>query len=441
MIVDHVAVTAAQISTRQADIDKLDTSLFGALSKGHTLEWTTHTFPTGKTQTFLDIHDADGNRVRPLGKKGAGSRLFTLSPGKVTMARLTPAGAGHFADLEKKTGRYRYAIGLASPSGEDYDEEVLANFKVCYEALTEAFNTKLPEHFAKGKNTEGIAITSCLPVIKEKWEEFKRRHGDAAKKAAERDALKRATKELIQKYTDDGLSVEDAKKKAEKMAKKRVTKDAAAGAEIDETDLRQDFADELIAKMSDPDNKFLREKNMSIFNAEVLTLNFDMRSNPKIPRVMSEEDRAYLDAWKSIFSEGDENLDHLDAIETQYNKALEGKNPLTLNRDEFTITDSDGKPMTIQDAYKYVNWRNALATMTIRTRSIDFKNIDGMQCVTYIDMVSLQVEVNGTKGEEQRPVGSSVSIFASNPAKRSASEMAEPTEAKKIKSSDLEETD
>jgi len=79
--------------------------------------------------------------------------------------------------------------------------------------------------------------------------------------------------------------------------------------------------------------------------------------------------------------------------------------------------------------------------MTIRTRSIDFKNIDGMQCVTYIDMVSLQVEVNGTKGEEQRPVGSSVSIFASNPAKRSASEMAEPTEAKKIKSSDLEETD
>jgi len=420
---------------RQKGIDKLDTSLYAALNKGHVLNWTTHTFPTGKTQTFLELYDKDGNRVRPLGKKGAGHRVFTLSPVQVTMDRMTPAGAGHFADLEKKTGRYRYVIGLNSPKSEDFDDVTFNNFKVCFDALTEAFNIKLPEHFAKGTNTEGIHITSCLPVIKEKWEEFKRRQGDASRKAAEREAVKRITKELVQKYTDDGLSVEDAKKKAQKMAAKRVAKEVSS-IDIDETEMRQDFADELISKMSDPDNKFLREKNMSIFNAEMLTLNFDMRSNPKIPRVMSAQDEAYLAEWRSLFSEGDENLDHLDAIEVQYKKALEGKNPVSFNVNDFTITDSDGKPMSIQDAYKHVNWRNSLVTLTMRTRSIDFKNIDGMQCITYMDMIAVQVEVNGTTGGEKRPVGSSVSIFGKEPEAKSTTHA-----KKKFKSAEFIETD
>ena len=103
---------------------------------------------------------------------------------------------------------------------------------------------------------------------------------------------------------------------------------------------------------------------------------------------------------------------------------------------DFTITDSDGKPMSIQDAYKHVNWRNSLVTLTMRTRSIDFKNIDGMQCITYMDMIAVQVEVNGTTGGEKRPVGSSVSIFGKEPEAKSSSHV-----KKKFKSAEFIETD
>ncbi len=146
-----------------------------------------------------------------------------------------------------------------------------------------------------------------------------------------------------------------------------------------------------------------------------------MRNNVKIPRVIQPEDEEAIKLWKEYLEgagfdkdELEEQLAHLDRIEELLKASLEGANPLQFNT-EFTITDSAEKPMTIYEANRDVVWNGALVTPTIKLRSIDFKNIDGMQTLTPSDLVSIQVEVNGKRSSHQ-PIGSSVGCFGTTRA-------------------------
>lgn len=407
-------MTIEQIQKRQESLNARDSSLDGLLEKGGKLKWTTHTFSSGRTQTFVEMVDADGKSLRPLAtRKTAGSLWLALPLTTVTLSRFTPAGAGHFVDLNQRQGRYRMAVGFQKTDGEEFDEEKFFCYKRAMEALTAAYNFDLPAHFAMGKNSEGVPVTSCVPQVKEKWEEFKERWMASAKKAASRSATQAAKEKK--------LSKEDIKKAGDKAARK---------VEFDEATAREDFRDELIEKMSDNDNKFLRAKNFSIQNAEVNVIDFDKRNNPKIKREISEKDRKTLEGLRATYSDNADELAHIDLIEEQLTKSFDSANPLKLN-DEFVINDSEGTPMTLMDAHKHVEWRGALVSVTIKLRAIDFKKIESIQVMTPVDLVSLQVEVNGKSGGVQS-TGSAVGFFGS--PKRTNSEPTEPPTVKRIKS-------
>lgn len=205
------------------------------------------------------MRNKDGTLTRPLGKKGAGNLWISLPLTKVTLDRLTPKGAGHFVKLDKDAGgRYRYAVGFQKTDDDFFDAEMFGPYKRCVDALAHLYNVGLPEHFAMGVNTEGTPITTCLPQIKEKWEDFKKRWLESTKKAAGREAVK--------------LAKEAAKKAGSTLSKKEMEKILSAATkkvEFDEVTAREDFRDELIENMASDDNKFLRSKNPSIINAEV----------------------------------------------------------------------------------------------------------------------------------------------------------------------------
>lgn len=260
-ITPNCPVTRAEIDDRQKMLDKSASSLNGHLKNGGTLRWETHTFSTGKTQTFLSLYNKDGKRVKPLGKKGAGNVWIQLPLTRVSLSRLDPKGAGYFVKLEKKgSGRYRYTIGFQQTDDDFFELALFEDYKRCYDALSEAYNVGLPEHFAMGENTEGTPITSCIPQIKEKWEAFKKTWIEEAKKIAGRAAVEVAKSKLKETDPDAKLSKED-------MAK--IVKDAAKKVEFDEAVARDDFKADLIAKMDSKDDKFMRAKNFSIINAEV----------------------------------------------------------------------------------------------------------------------------------------------------------------------------
>ncbi len=260
-ITPNCEVTRAEIDARQRALDKSASSLNGHLKRGGTMKWETHTFSTGKTQTFLSLYDKDGKRVKPLGKKGAGNLWIQLPLTRVSMNRLDPKGAGHFVKLEKKgSGRYRYAIGFQQTTDDFFDVGLFEDYKTCFEALTEAYNVGLPAHFAKGTNTEGTPITSCIPQVKEQWEAFKTAWLDSAKKIAGRAAVEVAKTKLKEEDPEGKLSKED-------MAK--IVKAAAKKVDFDESTARDDFQDDLITKMDSKNDKFMRAKNFSIMNAEV----------------------------------------------------------------------------------------------------------------------------------------------------------------------------
>lgn len=413
-IIDNCDVTVEQIQKRQESLNARDSSLDGLFKKGGKLKWTTHTFPNGKTQTFLEMVDADGKSLRPLAsRKTAGSLWLGLPLTTVTLARMTPASAGHFVDLDKRQGRYRYCLGFQRTDDDLFDETRFGAYKRAIEALNDAYNVDLPAHFALGKNSEGIPVTACVPQVKEKWEDFKERWISAAKKAASRTAMQAAKEKK--------LSKEDIKKAGEKAAKK---------VEFDEATAREDFRDELIEKMSDTDNKFLRAKNFSIINAEVNVINFDMRNNTKIKREISEKDRKTMDGLRKLFADNADETAHLDLIKEQLEKSFDSANPLKLN-DEFIINDSEGTPMSMIDVQQQTEWRGALVSATIKLRAIDFKKIESIQVMTPVDLASVQVEVNGKRGSVQS-TGSAVGFFGS--PKRSNEEEAEAPVVKRIKS-------
>ena len=390
-ITEHCEVTKEQIEKRQANLnEKVPPSLDGLIKSGGSVRWVTHAFAGGKIKTFPAMYDADGKPLRSLEKrKSPGSLYVGLPLIKVTMARLTPKGQGHFVDLQKQTGRFKTTIGFTKTDDDMFDEEKYGRYKVCVETLNKLYNVDLPTHLAKGKNTDGVYVTSCVPEIKLKWEEFK------------------------------------------KKAQKRASKKAGKKVDIDEDALREEFCDDLIAKVTDSDNKFMREKNISIVNAEVTVLDFDLRSNQKLERKISDRDRKILDDLRQYFKDDAEECEYLDLIEKQIKDSHSTGNPLKLN-DELIINDSEGTPMTMLDAIKLVDWRGALVSPTLKFRAVDYKQIESVQMMTPIDLASIQVEVNGRRDVVQSS-GSSVGFFGS--PKRASTEPEETASApKRIKS-------
>ena len=366
----------------------------------------------------------DGKRLKAFGnRKSAGSTWLSFPPALLTLCRSTPRGAGHFCNLETRTGRFRYAFGFQKTDAEDFDAEKYGDFKAAIEAVNEAYNVSLPTHLAMGSNTEGIPITTCVPPVKEKWEDFKKRWLESAKKAAVRAATSAAKEKK--------LSKEEIKKAGDKAAKK---------VEFDEVTAREDFRDDLIEKMSDDDNKFLRAKNFSIINAEVLVINFDMRNNQKIERKIAGRDLEQLEAWKKVLADDVEEMEYLKLIEEQLLKSYDSGNPLKFN-DELVINDSSGTPMTLQAALSEVEWRGALVTPTIKLRPIDFKKIESVQVITPVDLAAIQVEVNGKQGSNQ-PIGSSIGCFGPpSPPKRTLSAVPAPPPAAKRSKLELQESE
>jgi hypothetical protein len=212
-ITPHCKVTRAEIDGRQADLDKRDSSLNALLKSGGTIKWETHTFSTGKIQTFVSMFKANGARVRPLGKKGAGNTFISMPLVQTTLNRLTPKGAGHFVKLDAKSGRYKYALGFQKTDDEFFREDLFEDYKRCHDALTALYNYGLPEHFALGTNTEGIPITQCVPHVKAKWEEFKKVWLENAQKGAAREAMRAYKEENPDASKEDIKKVGSAAKK------------------------------------------------------------------------------------------------------------------------------------------------------------------------------------------------------------------------------------
>jgi hypothetical protein len=170
--------------------------------------------------------------------------------------------------------------------------------------------------------------------------------------------------------------------------------------------------------MADDDNKFLRAKNLGIVNADVLTINFDMRNDIKMPREVQPEDKDQYEAWKRYFEANkakheedyDDQLAHLEKCFSFLENSLDGAFPLQFNT-EFVINDSNGDPMTVQDANEFVEWSGALVATTIKLRAIDFKKVESIQTTSPVDLVNVQVEVNGRPRGGVAPIGSSVGCF------------------------------
>lgn len=379
-ITENCDVTREQIEKRQANLnEKVPPSFDGLIKSGGQIRWVTHGFPSGKMKTFPRMYDADGKPLIPFEtRKSPGSMPVLLPLVQTSMARVTPKGQGNFVDLQKQTGRFKTTIGFMKTDDDMFDDEKYGRYKLCIETLNKLYNVDLPTHLAKGKNTDGVYLTSCVPEIKLKWEEFKKK------------ALKRASKKAGKKV------------------------------DVDEDALRDEFCDDLLAKVTDSDNKFMREKNISIVNAEVTVLDFDLRSNQKIERKISERDRKVIDGLRQHFKDDAEECEYIDLIEKQIVDSFSTSNPLKLN-DGFIINDSDGKPMTMLDAIKRIHWRGALVSPTLNFRAIDYKQIESTQMMTPIDLASIQIEVNGRRDAVQSS-GSSIGFFGS--PKRSNSEPA-----------------
>jgi hypothetical protein len=414
----NCSITREQLDARQADIDKRPSSMLARLNDKQTLEWYTHTFPNGKTSTFYAWYDKDGVPLRPMGKKSAGNLSLTMPPALVSLNRMDPAGAGFFVKDTDETGRYKWTIGVSKPGDEFFDDKY-ESFGRCYNHLMELFTKKLPNHFARGKNTQGIDVRVALPVIAEKWEKFRESASEHPRKTIERETRKKVFKEAYDKLRKDKVPKDDATAQAKVIADK-AGKEAAEAYEIDEEELLSDFYDSLVDDIFNKDNKFMRPPNFSIFNAEILTIDFDMRGKPLAEREMNEKDQEYYDAWAAIYPNFDVDEEHatqhkhLKKIMKGYKIKFDTENPLKFNRDEFTIIDSAGDPMEHHAAVKSVNWRGSTVTISTTSRAIDFKSIDGaVQCISHLDMTSVQVEVDGVPGGNyaERPIGSSVNIF------------------------------
>lgn len=137
---------------------------------------------------------------------------------------------------------------------------------------------------------------------------------------------------------------------------------------------------------------------------------------------MQPNDAAAIKAWEDFYAEPKEDevdefalqLAHLARIKKLLTNSLTSANPLQFNT-EFVINDSEGSPMTIQQANKDVVWSGALVAATIKVRSIAFKQIESIQVMSPMELVSVQVEVNGKRGTNV-PIGSSVGCFGGKKA-------------------------
>lgn len=408
-------------------------------SKCGYIGWTTHTKPNNKTITFIEAFNADGSRVRPLSKKTTGNNFFTLPPAQTSMGRADPVGTGKFVKTDKNTGRFRYCFGLQQPGSEYFKDDIYVEFAKAYHAFDHAMNDALARHIALECNTDDIPITAVIPAYKEKWDAFKEKHKndiETNNKAIKQKVYGR----IFNKLKAEGMPEEEAKKTAKSKAKQEFTELLD---EYDERLAREAFYEHLKGIIANKDDKSFPYTNMSILNAEVFTINFDLRNNPEKERRMSDEDKEQFAKLRALYPPVPDNPEqdalhgeqqrYIDLMEQQYKEALTGKNPITFNN-EFTVTDSDGQPMTLIELIQHANFRGATAIFTIKTRPIDIKNIDGMRTMIHVDVSSIQIDVNGKSSTSGRPVvGSAAGFYGKHQSEEPPSA---PTEPKKPRTED-----
>lgn len=450
-------LTREMLAKRIEQIDKLPTSLHAIMkpldpedpnSKRGGLRFTTHTFPNGKVHTFPEGVYANGEQVVPLGKKySSANRTFVFPPGPAVYARINPEATCKFADPVQKKGRCKYTIVMQDPDNDSFDHSLFKEYVECRDEFVRVFNEGLAQHYAKECNTDGVPLTQCDPVIKQRWTEFKAKYLETAK--TNNDALKQTLlKQEVKAALKKGLKEKDAAKEAKENIKEMYDELSMA---TDEESLRTAFYDDLIKEIGNKDSHFIDATNGIYFDAEVTIIDFDYRNNHKI-FTMRQDDIEHMSSLRAMYPLDVKDEEVLEKNKKQHQcidyyahsieESYSTKFPLRMNN-EMTFTDSSGSPMTIPDVIKNVKWEQAVVVLTIKTRDITAKSVNGMRVMKNISMISAQIDINGKESRSytNHNVGSAKSAYGEEANGRKRALPADAQDDQKKKRPSMEAVD